>query len=196
METRDSFRGIQSDYYTHVHDLPPQVGGCQFSGDHDRFTDEIDGKGKSWRLPLSEAGGVEPVRACDRDQTVARIGAARALIKNHKAVVPFAARVLGDGGWGVRAPKSDPNRKREPRAEPYVDVALRIVAELMMKHNGDHQAVTDDAMAKVSEANLPAGVTIKCLNYFNDRIGVPRDMNFAEARQLRAHVNAVVDALT
>ena len=27
METRDTFVNIRSDHYTHVHDLPPQLGG-------------------------------------------------------------------------------------------------------------------------------------------------------------------------
>ena len=29
MEGRPSYRHIQSDFYTHVHDLPPQIGGCR-----------------------------------------------------------------------------------------------------------------------------------------------------------------------
>ncbi|MGA1132484.1 MAG: glutathione S-transferase family protein [Prochlorotrichaceae cyanobacterium] len=28
LETRSSYRGTQSDFHTHVHDLPPQMGGC------------------------------------------------------------------------------------------------------------------------------------------------------------------------
>ncbi|MEO0684284.1 MAG: glutathione S-transferase family protein, partial [Cyanobacteria bacterium J06649_11] len=28
METRMTYRGTQSDFHTHVHDLPPQMGGC------------------------------------------------------------------------------------------------------------------------------------------------------------------------
>ena len=28
METRETYRGTQSDFHTHVHDLPPQMGGC------------------------------------------------------------------------------------------------------------------------------------------------------------------------
>ena len=31
MYSRDTFRGIASDYYTHAHDLPPQLGGCEFN---------------------------------------------------------------------------------------------------------------------------------------------------------------------
>ena len=28
LEARETYRGTQSDYHTHVHDLPPQMGGC------------------------------------------------------------------------------------------------------------------------------------------------------------------------
>lgn len=28
MESRETYRGTQSDYHTHSHDLPPQMGGC------------------------------------------------------------------------------------------------------------------------------------------------------------------------
>lgn len=28
MESRDTYRGTQSDFHTHAHDLPPQMGGC------------------------------------------------------------------------------------------------------------------------------------------------------------------------
>jgi len=28
MESRETYRGTQSDYHTHVNDLPPQMGGC------------------------------------------------------------------------------------------------------------------------------------------------------------------------
>ncbi len=28
METRETYLGLKSDFYTHVHDLPPQLGGA------------------------------------------------------------------------------------------------------------------------------------------------------------------------
>ncbi|MDX1977965.1 MAG: glutathione S-transferase family protein [Pseudanabaenaceae cyanobacterium bins.68] len=33
LETRPTYRGTQSDFHTHVHDLPPQMGGCYASKD-------------------------------------------------------------------------------------------------------------------------------------------------------------------
>lgn len=32
LETRSTYRGTQSDFHTHVHDLPPQMGGCYANG--------------------------------------------------------------------------------------------------------------------------------------------------------------------
>lgn len=32
METRSTYQGTQSDFHTHVHDLPPQMGGCYSNG--------------------------------------------------------------------------------------------------------------------------------------------------------------------
>ena len=32
METRSTYRGTQSDFHTHAHDLPPQMGGCWENG--------------------------------------------------------------------------------------------------------------------------------------------------------------------
>ncbi|NEO84186.1 MAG: glutathione S-transferase family protein [Spirulina sp. SIO3F2] len=33
METRPTYRGTQSDFHTHAHDLPPQMGGCYENGE-------------------------------------------------------------------------------------------------------------------------------------------------------------------
>ena len=33
MERRSTYRGTQSDFHTHVHDLPPQMGGCYSNGE-------------------------------------------------------------------------------------------------------------------------------------------------------------------
>lgn len=32
MESRETYRGTQSDFHTHCHDLPPQMGGCYENG--------------------------------------------------------------------------------------------------------------------------------------------------------------------
>ena len=37
METREAYRGTQSDFHTHAHDLPPQMGGCYPSGTEEQL---------------------------------------------------------------------------------------------------------------------------------------------------------------
>ena len=44
MESRPTYRGTQSDFHTHVHDLPPQMGGCWENGEPQtqRNQDRVD----------------------------------------------------------------------------------------------------------------------------------------------------------
>jgi glutathione S-transferase len=40
MESRPTYRGTQSDFHTHVHDLPPQMGGCYENGEPQMLTNK------------------------------------------------------------------------------------------------------------------------------------------------------------
>lgn len=60
----------QSDWYTHVHDLPPQIGTCYPNDASPPFAKEIDGKDGSWSLPLPDKG-VEPIVMHDQDRYAA-----------------------------------------------------------------------------------------------------------------------------
>ena len=71
----DTYARIKSDYYTHCHDLPPQLGGCEANGDDAQTAarDEIDGGG--WRLPLPLSAQMRSSRrgeANDRRWTASR----------------------------------------------------------------------------------------------------------------------------
>lgn len=52
METRCTYRGTQSDFHTHVHDLPPQMGGCYANGESQTLAnqDKVD-RGDWFELP-------------------------------------------------------------------------------------------------------------------------------------------------
>ncbi|PSB02071.1 glutathione S-transferase family protein [Merismopedia glauca] len=41
MESRPTYRGTQSDFHTHVHDLPPQMGGCYENGEPQMLINKI-----------------------------------------------------------------------------------------------------------------------------------------------------------
>ena len=66
METLETYRGTQSDFHTHVHDLPPQMGGCYENGEPEqqRCKDLVDhGPWRGAKIP--DVGFEEPPTAAD-----------------------------------------------------------------------------------------------------------------------------------
>ncbi|MBE9184365.1 glutathione S-transferase family protein [Microcoleus sp. LEGE 07076] len=52
MESRPTYRGTQSDFHTHVHDLPPQMGGCYENGEPQMLLNKARVDNGPWaRLP-------------------------------------------------------------------------------------------------------------------------------------------------
>ena len=68
---------------------------------------------------------------------------------------------------------------------PQLDAALRHVVHALL-------AGTDEAAARLSPGMQPAVLT-PTLGYLRDRISVPRDMCYPAARQLRAHLNWLIE---
>ncbi len=59
METRSTYRGTQSDFHTHVHDLPPQMGGCYENGTPQMQLNKIRVNQGPW-FGLPDVGYPEP----------------------------------------------------------------------------------------------------------------------------------------
>jgi len=193
MEGRPSYRHIQSDFYTHVHDLPPQVGSCQnVKGSEARrqYAALIDGDAPgAWSLPLPSDDGslVEPLTGLAQPEGEARREAAERLLANREAVVRFSARGLGRSGFPpVSAELSDPNAQPDEASMPLVDTALRHVVDSLLEG-------PEAAQARLSNGLPPREVAV-CLGYLRDRISVPRDMGYPAARALRAHLNWAIEA--
>lgn len=189
MESKPSYRNIASDFYTHFHDLPPQIGRCQVSGpEAQAFADRIDGAdGRAWRLPLPPLDEEpQPLGGFGQDEDAAKREAAERIIANHKAVVRFAARAGGGAGFPpVSAPLSDPRAGVFEASIPQVDAALRHTVHALL-------VGPDNALAQPSEG-LESPIVTASLGYLRDRISVPRDMGAPAARQLRAHLNEVIE---
>jgi glutathione S-transferase len=138
----------------------------------------------SWQLPLPPAGlaQLEPVSP-HIDDADARLEAAERLMRNHERVVRFAARAVGErGSPPVAAPLADPRAKPDELAVPAVDAALRHVVHALLE--GPEVAYA------APRSTLPPQEVTKSLAYLRDRVGVPRDMSYAAARQLRGHLNS------
>jgi glutathione S-transferase len=198
MASRATYAGIKSDYYTHCHDLPPQLGGCEANGDEEQkaMRAAIDGEGDAWRLPLaplSAASSPEPSWAGENAE-LDRLEAASALVRNANAVVRFAARGCGKAGTRpVSAPLSDPTATPGEEHIPAVDAAMRRVAHELLE--GSAAAKPAEARVDTAAGSLAGAPAADALAYLRDRVGVPRDMKYPAARQLRAHLNWFVDAL-
>ncbi|MEL6461505.1 MAG: glutathione S-transferase family protein [Cyanobacteria bacterium J06621_15] len=59
METRPTYRGTQSDFHTHVHDLPPQMGGCWENGEPQMLINKARVNNGPW-FGLPDVGYPEP----------------------------------------------------------------------------------------------------------------------------------------
>lgn len=193
METRPTFVNIRSDHYTHVHDLPPQLGGCHSCKGSEELAAAIDGTdGVSWALPLPPLNATSSPEAYSPGENPEqdRLRAAARLVENAPAVVKFAARGCGQPGTRrVTAPLSDPDAKPGQDHLDAVDAGLRSVAHALLKG-------TDRTTIKLADGAPFAGAeTVSSLVYLRDRVGVPRDLPLAAARQLRAHLNWAIDSL-
>lgn len=211
MEKLESYQLTKSDYYTHCWDLPPQLGGCTYEADGEKFEKAIngdrllDGSRGSWELPLQpHNGGVEPdwTWAYGDDEDGAKREAVERISFNYNAIVGFAARGAGRKGMPpVSAPLADPNAVSNEAVQPGIHASLQVVCMAMLKQEGGDDAsmkAVAKEMVKGGGKDYAQGV-VDSLVYLRDRVGVPRDMRLPAARQLRAHLNwsigAILDAM-
>lgn len=161
MESRDSYKASRSDYHTHCHDLPPQIGGCIASGSAEQraAAAAIDGTDGSWNLPLPPLT-VDSLEPGSEDPVLDKLEAANALVHCHEGVL------------------------RAAKGNEAADAAYRYVVQALIVGIDDLQKSEQTLGPSTLDASAAAA-----LRYTRDRISVPRDMSFAAARQLRAHLN-------
>ncbi|CAL8471991.1 g11533 [Coccomyxa elongata] len=193
MEARPAYMGTRSDYFTHVHDLPPQLGGCASVPEAADAIAAIDGEdGTSWQLPLPPLNSTsfpEPYSPGE-NPVLDRLRAAARLVGNHEAVVRFAARGCGKPGRRpVSAPLSDPTATPGETYLDAVDAGLRYVAHALL------EGVEASGLQVGDGKKHPGDPVVASAEYLRDRVGVPRDLPYPAARQLRAHLNWLINSL-
>ena len=158
----------------------------------------IDGRdGKSWHLPLEPITptSLEPYSPGD-DPPLDRLHAAAMFVGNHVDVVKFSLRAVGQPGEkSVSAPFADPFAVPGMEWEGAVDAAFRHVAHALLV--GVEEKQTSDKRLIVGvEGGIGGMEPIYASEYVRDRVGVPRDLPYPAARQLRAHLNWLIDTLS
>ena len=78
MESRPTYRGTQSDFHTHVHDLPPQMGGCWENGEPQMLINRTKVDYGSW-FGLPDVMYPEPENS--RKEALQRV------IKHHQNII-------------------------------------------------------------------------------------------------------------
>lgn len=147
-----------------------------------------------------QADPEEMARAC-------RHAAGWKLASNGNNVSGFAARGGPKGAENQRkrfqAELADPYADADDGIRPAVDESLRIVCDMLLlsaasdDERSHEQILEDEFSKKIQHAvrNEEKKGVISCLSYLRDRVGVPRDMPLAAARQFRAHLNWAIDTL-
>lgn len=159
----------------------------------------IDGEAPgSWRLPLPPltATSLPEPYSPGEDPNRDKLEAAARLVGNHEAVVRFALRGPGKPGpQPVSAPLADPSAIAAMQYHEEVDQALRHVAHALLV-GVEAKQVSKEALQVSSAASGCSGDQVMlAAEYLRDRVGVPRDMKYPAARQLRAHLNWMIDSL-
>jgi len=109
-------------------------------------------------------------------------------------VAIFASRGGSRGAKNPRkafqAPLADPYAEPDEEVLPFVDSVLRVVCEALLTEQSQIQRQLTDFVPKHLKDDV-----IQSLVYLRERVGVPRDMPFAAARQLRAYLNMAIDTI-
>jgi glutathione S-transferase len=190
-----------------VTDIPPQYGPANPIREWEKMGGVVDGTGRSgsWKLPLAAFtnGDIEPVSSkIDPGEEKARHEAAYKLQSNGVNIGRFALRGAGTPGRKqFSAPLADPYAEANLNYEKHMDVCLRAVADSLLhgpsslEANGVQMVEGLKALETPSDKKRLQSDLTKSLAYLRDRVGVPRDMSYPAARQLRAHLNFASDLI-
>ena len=165
LEKRQTYLGTQSDFHTHAHDLPPQMGGCYANGEGPQraLAARID-QGPWPITSFGDSPSAQEMEGFDPETSQPE--------PRDSALVALA-RVLKHRG---------PLLERNPLPAELFDPALRCALTALV---GGRKGEASSGGITIPPAGSAAG-----LRYLRDRISVPRDMPLHAARRLRQALEA------
>ncbi len=193
MESRPSYQATKSDYYTHSRALPPQLAADCVSQKGE--CEELQAKIDNWSVGDGTISWLEPGWQW-YDAKFAAIEAATKLIQGNSKIVAFCARGAGIAGLpAASAPLADPAASPHEKLFPAIDLLLRHVTNSLLNNQmnkgwlpliGGNLSESDrlqQAVATLDDDTKQA--LADCLDYLRQRIGVPRDLAYPAAQELR-----------
>ena len=105
----------------------------------------------------------------------------------------FSCRGVGQrGAKQFQAALADPYAIPNENIVPDVDAVLRVVTRTLLEPSDEAWRQVTNQLSYSIDDNMDGKeekeAVALCLNYLKRRIGVPRDMTYPAARQLRAHL--------
>lgn len=150
-------------------------------------------------MPLLNANkDLEPIRDGNIEGPASeRAEAAYKLSINHSNIVKFTCRGAGQrGSKRFQAPLADPYAVPNESYTDDVDAILRRITQLLLSEEDSYLSHEMSLGLKSSGTTKEGRESIvQCLLYLQRRIGVPRDMSYPAARQLRSHIGWAIDQL-
>eukprot|EP01063_Lacrimia_lanifica_P002951 TRINITY_DN1159_c1_g2_i1.p2 TRINITY_DN1159_c1_g2~~TRINITY_DN1159_c1_g2_i1.p2 ORF type:complete len:464 (+),score=133.29 TRINITY_DN1159_c1_g2_i1:51-1394(+) len=168
MESRPTYRGTKSDHHSHVHDLPPQMGGCYFDEHLMRSDRRVEAAVAACVDAVDAPAGAAPAREIDEKVwaepgDAAHLWEAVSRVCKHQAVLAQINPYAKTGAFDVS-----------------LRAALTILADEALCAEGASTECPDSEPLHQLPPHGP-----QALRYIRDRLCVPRDMGFWAGRRLR-----------
>eukprot|EP00808_Paulinella_micropora_P029604 g58910.t1 len=190
MESRSTYRAMQSDFHTHSHDLPPQMGGCYENG---------QAKQKECKMRVDRGpfvgGGVPD--ALYPEPADSRMQALAAMLKHRESLMrvnPYHGSQALEPAVRAALTTLVQDAKQSGGEEPEaieLEAADAEIAANALRYIRDRVNVPRD-MPDINvprdmpdRVNVPRDMPVWSLIECLDRVNVPRDMPVWSARRLR-----------
>eukprot|EP00210_Caulerpa_lentillifera_P002815 g2689.t1 len=179
MERRPCYLATRLDFFTLARTVKFVIKNLEVQKEAQSIVEWVEGTtGLSLPLdPLSKTS-IEPYAPGD-NPPVDTYEASKRLIQNHEAVLKFALR----GG------QSSEEAEIDEESLHYSDEAFRTVAQALLL------GVDEVKMQDLQISNEKLDAVVSALEHIRDHVAVPRDLKLPAARQLRAHINWMLDRL-